>query len=905
VAPGNIGQVADPRDPTADQPPAGSLPAELTSFVGRRAELHSIVTTLAGARLVTLTGPGGVGKSRLAARAAARATGAAFPDGAWWVDLGPEADPAGIPARVAEAVRALLTPGIDDLPSVVRQLARRRLLLVLDNCEHLIPAADEVVCALLRGCPALSVLATSREPIGTPGEVVWKVPPLDGHDAVALFADRGGAGHRSAAQHEAVHHICARLDRIPLAVELAAAWAGTLSPSEIAAALDDRFGMLVTGAQSAPSRQRTLEASMAWSHDLLDEPDRVLLRRLAVFQPGFTHRAAQDVCAFDGLDRAGVLTGLRRLINKSLLVAEPAGGTTRYRMLETVREYTAARLAAAGEREALLDRHLDAYLALAEELAPLVETGKESWRARIGADYTNLRAALEWGLSRADAGRGRRLAAALAWLWHLEGRRTEGLGLLRLAVERGRGDDSALQARALCGLALVADTAGPTEHDLAAACAAREMAERHGDAQTAALARCLSTIRLLMTDGDRAYAEAVAIADEAPDGFARDAAHVLAGIVHHQRDQHGEALARIMPALDRLARRGELAVASLGLSLAALSRAYGGDLGTARELAERAVATAAPLGDYHRVGTARAVLATVLELRGEVEAAFAAVEPVTRLVDDGAVAPFIPRLAKAVGRLYARTGRPEPAVRWYRREVAWLGAAASDDALVPETRLALAAVLRATDPAAAAHACDGALAAARAAPMPRVVADALTQQALLTEESDADGAAVMHHEALALREAHGLRLACLDSLDALALLSLRRGNPDVAARLLGAADRGRAECGYPRAIPDGDLRGKLDEAAVAEGRGMDLDEAVAYARRARGARPRITSGWASLTTTEREVVRLAVEGLSNPEIAKRLFMSRSTVKTHLAHVYAKLGVANRTELASVSARPGP
>jgi DNA-binding CsgD family transcriptional regulator len=189
--------------------------------------------------------------------------------------------------------------------------------------------------------------------------------------------------------------------------------------------------------------------------------------------------------------------------------------------------------------------------------------------------------------------------------------------------------------------------------------------------------------------------------------------------------------------------------------------------------------------------------------------------------------------------------------------------------------------------------------------MPRVVADALTQKALLAEESDVDQAMVMHHEALTLRETHGLRLACLDSLDALAALSLRRGNPQIAARLIGAADRGRADCGYPRAMPDGDLRGKLDQAVVAEGRAMDLDEAVAYARRARGARPRLTSGWASLTATEREVVKVAAEGLNNPEIAKRLFISRSTVKTHLAHVYAKLGVANRTELASVNAGRHP
>jgi predicted ATPase/DNA-binding CsgD family transcriptional regulator len=901
VTAGNIGQVGDRRDGNAAPSPVGHLPPELTSFVGRRAELHSIATVLAGARLVTLTGPGGVGKTRLAARAAARLrTGDESRDGVWWVDLAPETDPAAVPERVAEAVETLLVSGVDEVPSLVRQLADRRLWIVLDNCEHLLPAVDEVVRALLRGCPRVRLLATSREPIGAPGEVVWRVPPLDSHDAAALFADRGGVGDDASG---AVRRICVRLDRIPLALELAAAWTGTLSPEEIGAALDDRFAVLVTGPHSAPSRQRTLEASMAWSHDLLGDADRVLFRRLAAFQPGFTHGVAQDVCGFDGLDRVAVLTGLRRLIDKSLLVAEAGGGgTTRYRMLETVREYATARLAEAGEQEAMLDRHLDAYLAFAEDVAPLVETDKEVWRARVGAEYTNLRAAIEWGLSIPDSERGQRLAAALAWLWHIEGRRTEGLGLMRLAADRGAGEDSALQARVLTGLALVADTVRPTGYEFDAADAAREMAERHGDERTAAQARSLTAIRLLTTDTDRAFAEAVAIAEGAPEGFARDAAHVLAGLVHHLRDQHAAARARIGPAHDRLARRGDRGVASLGLSLTALSHAYGGDLAAARDLAERAVATAAPLGDYHRVGSARAVLAMVLGMRGEVDEAFAAVEPVVRLIDGDAGAPFVPGLAKAVGSLYARTGRLDIAARWYRREMAWLGEAASDDVLTPDTRVALAAALRGTDPATSQRLCDSALAVARAVPMPRVAADALTQKAYLTEESDPDRAAVTHHEALALREAHGLRLTCLDSLDALASLSLRRGNPEIAARLLGAADRGRADCGYPRSISDSDVRGKLDGGAVAEGRAMDLDEAVAYARRARGTRPRITSGWASLTTTEREVVQLAVKGLSNPEIAKRLFMSRSTVKTHLAHVYAKIDVANRTELAAAYAR---
>jgi predicted ATPase len=246
----------------------GHLPAELTSFVGRRAELHSIGAALGGARLVTLTGPGGCGKSRLAARVAHQ-RGGEWRDGAWWVDLSSETDAAGVPGLVASAVGALLTADVDATASLARQVQERHLLVILDNCEHLLAPTAGLVAALLRRCRRITVLATSREPLGVPGEVAWRVPPLDSHDAVALFTDRG-AGATDGATHgdgdaAAVRRICARLDRMPLALELAAAWTGTLSPQEIVVELDDRFRVLVTGSHGVPARHQTLEASMAWS----------------------------------------------------------------------------------------------------------------------------------------------------------------------------------------------------------------------------------------------------------------------------------------------------------------------------------------------------------------------------------------------------------------------------------------------------------------------------------------------------------------------------------------------------------------------------------------------------------------------------------------------------------------
>ncbi|WP_084959446.1 helix-turn-helix transcriptional regulator [Thermoactinospora rubra] len=876
----------------ADISGGGLLPPELTSFVGRRPELHTLSGALASTRLVTLTGAGGCGKSRLALRLA-HDRRELFAGDVWWVDLALEGDPASVPRRFADALGLLVTSEAAGFTATLAgQLADRRLLVVLDNCEHLAEAVVALVTDLLPRCPGMTVLATSRERLGIPGELVWRVPPLDDHDAVALFRDRGGLLPGTPETEAAVRAVCARLDGIPLALELAAAWTGTLSPQEILAELEDRFAVLVTADRAAPPRHRTLEASMDWSHALLGEADRVLFRRLGVFQPGFSLPAAERVCAFDGLDRAAVLTGLRGLIDKSLLVAETTRGLARYRMLETVRHYALARLAEAGELESVRERHAAACLETARESAPLRDGDVDAWRSRMTADYPNLRAALEWSLSRDDAGVGRALAAELAWLWHLEGRRGEGPALLRLAAERGAGERDALQARVLAGLALVADTTHPTEAGFEAARQARELALECGDRATAALAASLSAIGLFHDPQAAERLAATARAEAGGEGFVADAAQALLGMIRNQRDEHEEALRLLESALTGLLRRRDRGVASAALGFMALSNAHLGHLGRARDLAEQAVDVATPLADHHRVGMARSVLALVHGLRGEPAAAHEVLDPVVRLVDAAPAAPFVPGLALAAGRIHLWKGEPRPALRRLYGEAAWRGGPVSQEQLPPDVRLAVVAALRALgEVEAAERTCVSVLDMARAAGMPRVTADALEQLGHLT--ADPVRAAQLHREALGLRAAHGLRLGIVDSLDALAAL----GDGAAAARLAGACDRARQELGYPRREPP---PGRDDLAeALAEGRRMTLEEAVAYATRARTTRRRPDSGWDSLTPTERQVVELVADGLTNPEIARRLFMSRSTVKTHQAHVYAKLGVANRTELAGL------
>src|SRR3569833_1055952 len=392
-------------------------PAPPTTFAGRATELRALATALDDARQVTNAGPGGSGKTRLAIEAARRG------EEVCWADLTGTTDPLVVPELVASAAGVL--PDRGALPSHVRPLRDRRMLVCLDNCEHVVDAAAEVAAALIRACPGVTVLATGREPLRVPGEVVWRVPPLSAAAAVALYEERSGTGPAPAA----VRTACARL-----------------------------AALLVRGPRGVAARHQTLAASMAWSHDLLDEDDRVLFRRLGAFHGGFTLDAARGVC---GSGRVAVLTGLRRLVDKSLVIADTRGSVARYRMLETVREYAVARLEASPEAGPIRDRHLDVYLPLPDDARPPLARDMDAWREAGGAERENLLAAAEWGLAQDDPERGRRLAAGLPWLWHLNGRGHEGLTLLRRAVTRGADERTPLQARLLTGLALVADAAHP------------------------------------------------------------------------------------------------------------------------------------------------------------------------------------------------------------------------------------------------------------------------------------------------------------------------------------------------------------------------------------------------------------------------------------------------------------
>ncbi|MFD9370517.1 BTAD domain-containing putative transcriptional regulator [Streptomyces sp. NPDC060020] len=435
-----------PAVPEAAGRGGGNLRARLTTFVGREDDIRVIGDDLARSRLVTLLGPGGAGKTRLSQEAAeAHDARGGWPDGVWFVELAPVDDPedvaeaalAALGARetklrgaAAEELRALKDrAGDSPLDRLAEHCARQRLLLLLDNCEHVIGAAAELAEELLARCPGVQILATSREPLGVPGESLRPVEPLPDPVALRLLGDRGAAarpGFRTEDDPAAAAEICRRLDGLPLAIELAAARLRLLTPRQIADRLDDRFRLLTSGARTVLPRQQTLRAVVDWSWDLLDEPERTVLRRLSVFAGGCDLAAAEAVCADPSYDTADVLGSL---VDKSLVVAAPGpdGSGMRYRLLETVAEYADERLAAAeGDREHTERRHLVHYRELARTNEPLLRGhGQRAATERLVTEYENIRTALRRAVAARDADEVLCLVHSLGWYWHMHDLATE------------------------------------------------------------------------------------------------------------------------------------------------------------------------------------------------------------------------------------------------------------------------------------------------------------------------------------------------------------------------------------------------------------------------------------------------------------------------------------------------
>jgi predicted ATPase/DNA-binding CsgD family transcriptional regulator len=794
------------------------------------------------------------------------------------------------------------------------------MLLVLDNCEHLLDATAAFVVAVLGSCPGVTVLATSREPIGMTGEAIWRVSSLSiADEAVELFTDRARLVSPDFAVTDdnaaTVAEICQRLDGMPLAIELAAARVRALSLTDILTGLQDRFRMLTGGVRTAVRRQQTLRASVDWSHALLTEIDRVLFRRLAVFQGGFDLDAAQAVVTDEQLQRHQVFDEIALLVDKSLVVCENISGPTRYRLLETVRQYALEKLGESGEADAIRARHRDHYTDLATLLDQPSSAGRRQHVEQAETDVDNLRAAFTWSRDSADNERALQLASALQPFWLSRGRVPEGLSWFGAVLTDPHSCPAdvtqSTYARAVADLALIAAAIG-APGDLAVPERALAIAREEDDpglllraliacgytaAFTADVARSYldEAAGLARESGDKwrlsqilwslAYTaihagdpraaiaageEGRDLADEIGDRFvSRNCRFWGLGTAHLIRGDLAEAAAHFRANFAEAEADHDVLMQWASLCHLGHTLAWQGDTAGAQAAATAAVEAAAPFGGVVE-GLAYAPLAVVSLAVGDVEGAAAASATATD------------RLGMQRALNLVSIINPTAAV------------ALAGGELTEARRMADEAV---------AVAVGGGMAMALSTRARVAVAQGESEQA----ERDA-------REALAVAASADAHLATPDALECLARIAADAGSHREAARLFGAADSVRQDTGIVRfkvwddayatsvnavrdALGDSDF-----DSAWTEGAALSTPEAIAYARRGHSDRKRPTTGWDALTPTEHDVVRLVTEGLANKDIATRLFVSPRTVQSHLTHVYNKLGVSSRVQLVQEAAR---
>jgi predicted ATPase/class 3 adenylate cyclase/DNA-binding CsgD family transcriptional regulator len=891
---------------TAKSSAAEHLPVQLTSFVGRGAEIEDVRQTIIANRLLTLTGAGGAGKTRLAIQVAGQMA-SDFGDGAWYVDLAPIADPNLVPVAVASALSLADQPSGSTTDTLHRFVGDHRMLMLLDNCEHLLDATAALITALLSACPAVTLLATSREPIGVAGEVTWRVPSLSlDDDAIELFVDRARRVRSEFTMTDddvpAVREICGRLDGMPLAIELAAARVRALSLDEIVDSLNDRFRLLTGGRRTAVRRQQTLHASVDWSHALLTESERVLFRRLAPFMGGFDLAAARAVAGGTEVERYQVLDQLTLLVDKSLVVADDTGGRMRYRLLETMRQYALEKLGESGEADAVRARHRDYYTAMAALLDAPAATGHQQRVEKAETEIDNLRAAFAWSQENSDVELALQIASSLQPLSWIDA------ALANLdTVDRPVA--SAVLARSLADAALIDGWVGVPERRgqaTEALAIARQLDDPSLLVRT--LTACCGTAAFTPEQAAAYFAEAIRLARSLGDKWRLSQ---LLGFQAYVAMMAGDAVAASAAGEEGR----ELADAIGDRFASGLCRVWGiggahpvlGDLSGSeaelRELIADADAAGDPLSRFNGLMTQSFALGWQGKTTAARAAAEAAIESAAEL---GAVIE---------GQGYLTLGAAHLAAG---------DVAAAQDALTQGWSrmsgvefLTLAMRFRAETELAA-----GDVAAARAwadqgesatTGFFRMIS-LITRARVALAEGDADAAEPCAYDALALATDIRAELNVPDIFDFLAGLAARVESYPQAARLVGAAEGIRQRTGEVRyqiyqaayealVATLRDAMGENDfDVSWAEGAALSTAEAIAYAQRGRGERKRPSTGWASLTPAELDVVRLVSTGLGNKDIATKLFISPRTVETHLTHVYTKLGLSSRVQLAQAAAR---
>ncbi|MGI8425977.1 MAG: helix-turn-helix transcriptional regulator [Actinomycetota bacterium] len=938
---------------TSKRPPAdrvlgdqGKLPAAVSSFVGRRLEMTRLSKLLVASRLVTLTGPGGMGKTRLAIRLAGEAEG--FAAGKWLVQLASLTDSGLVLRAVASALGVSQQRGGAPQDLIAAHLADGCGLVVLDNCEQVIEGAAEAAAALLAACPGLKIIATSRESLGIPGEKVSRlnalsVPPapkasasktpalrsVARYEAVRLFVERAKETQPTFALTKdvapAVGEICRRLEGTPLAIELAAARVNALSPAQIAERLDDRFRLLTGGSRSATPRHQSLEAALAWSYDLLSDSEKALFRRLSVFPAGCTLEAAEAVCSGETKLVGKIVDLLAGLVAKSLLTFEPAGLYPRYRLLETVRHYAADRLAESTEQPLMKAAQAAWFLALAEQAEPLlVGPDQQSWLQRLEADYGNLLAAVNWAMVN-DTEAALRLAAALSVFWRTRGYFKEGAELVHDVLNRTEGVRSKARAAALSAAASLDVMMGHSAASAPLLQESLELARELNDSKAEARALGGQGFLALNLQGPAAalplLEQASALAGETGDDWTLLSA--LAGcwrahMFHGDPAKARRSLEQCMGVARRIRDRRALADALYGQGWAALCQ---GDLKSAEEYLGQALSATEEWGERYETALVLGLLGEVARVRDDHETATDLFERALELSREMSANFPLARALVGLGKVAVAQDNLADA-RELLNEAEALSGQANLSFLIAPALHGLAELAQATgNPAEAKEKYEEALAVARRFEDKVSIAGSLYELARIARrESDHDQARLFNREALGMRANIGDQLGVAASLTSSAGLAIDQDEYVAAARMLGAANSLRRLSGLPevtttwpgpkqkadlkalkKALPAGEFK-----SAWEEGRRMNMKEAVAYASRGQGARGRPASGLASLTPSEKAVAALVQEGLSNAEISERLFISPRTVQAHLSHIFTKLDINSRRDLRRVLAlKAGP